>query len=134
MLESSNPWEWFQTLFRKNFNLFCLPNGEPLWYKINIKSLEKNNIERTRGFWGGSDEKMRRKRLGREIIVVGLPPFSLQSCSNWILWSLSRKERMFSKVLLYLLKINLELPMHFTLTTMVNVDYYYASRVFATIF
>ena len=31
-------------------------------------------ILKGRGFRGGSDEKMRRMWLGREIVVVGLPP------------------------------------------------------------
>ena len=37
MLKSSKPWEWCQTLFRWNLNLFCLRNGKPSWYKINSK-------------------------------------------------------------------------------------------------
>ena len=34
----------------------------------------KKNILEGRGFWGGSDKK-RRMWLGREIVLVGLPPF-----------------------------------------------------------
>ena len=33
-----------------------------------------NIILKRRGFWGGSDEKMRRMWLGRYKVVVGLPP------------------------------------------------------------
>ena len=36
----------------------------------------KKIILEGRGFRGGMDEKMRRMRLGRDIVVVGLPPLS----------------------------------------------------------
>ena len=55
MLESPNPLEWCQT------------------YLGSIRHIKKI-ILKGRGFRGGSDEKMRRMWLGREIVVVGLPP------------------------------------------------------------
>ena len=38
----------------------------------------KKIILKGRGFRGGSDEKMRRMWLAREIVVVGLPPLLYQ--------------------------------------------------------
>ena len=40
---------------------------------INKKDIKKKILEEG-GFQGGSDDKMRKMWLGREIVVVGLPP------------------------------------------------------------
>jgi len=49
--------------------------------KLTFSSLMEKIILKGRGFRGGSDEKMMRMWLGREIVVVDLPPL-LRGCGG----------------------------------------------------
>ena len=51
------------------------PDFQKLFLFARIGHLKKIIFE-GRGFWCGSDEKMRRMWLGLEIVVVGLPPLN----------------------------------------------------------
>ena len=48
------------------------------FYLGGLDTLKKIILE-GQGFWGSSDEKMRRMWLGQEIVVTGLPPLGQQT-------------------------------------------------------
>ena len=67
-----------ETFFSISKNLILCPDFLEIVLSGRIKHL-KNIILKGREFRGGSVEKMRRMKLGREIVgVVGLPPFVRQ--------------------------------------------------------
>ena len=69
--------------FTKIYALTRLDSLKIVW---RIRHLIKI-ILKGRGFRGGSDEKMRRMWLGREIVVAGLPPFNWQKLDCTRCWT-----------------------------------------------
>ena len=56
-----------------------MPDFQKLFVSARVGHLKKILLEGL-GFWGGSDEKMRRMWLGLEIVVVGLPTLPSWFC------------------------------------------------------
>ena len=54
------------------------PDSLKIVLSWRIRHLKKI-ILKGRGFRGGSDDKMRRMWLGREIVVTGLPPLPIET-------------------------------------------------------
>ena len=54
------------------------PDSLKIVLSWRIRHLKKI-ILKGRGFRGGSDDKMRRMWLGREIVVTGLPPLPVET-------------------------------------------------------
>ena len=74
-LENFNSIETFFSIYKNSIFHLCpnVANSLKIVLSGRIRHLKKI-ILKERGFRGGSDEKMRRKWLGREIVVAGLPP------------------------------------------------------------